>query len=276
MPSQHSVSASLSIQTFTSSEPGAWSNSYLISGMEEAILFDVFMLRSDAKQIADGIVKSGKTLKTVMISHAHPDHFMGLDVITERFPGTKAVSTRNVVADIATDGPWMFSMLQGKLGPESPTQLVVPEALSEQALVIEGETLEVVEFGEGESKHIAAVHLPRLEALLAADLVYNQAHLYLQERHLESWLERLRELADFAKGHAIKTFYPGHGKARGFELIDQTRAYLLDFAEAIKSGDAKIVKQKMLAKYPNYHVKQFLTAFSIPAYFPTADVKASA
>ena len=45
------VTESSSIQSFTSSEPGAWSNSYLISGRSEAILFDVFMLRSDAEQL---------------------------------------------------------------------------------------------------------------------------------------------------------------------------------------------------------------------------------
>ena len=28
------------------------------------------------------------------------------------------------------------------------------------------------------------------------------------------------------------------------------------------------VDQQMLAKYPEYHVRQFLTAFSIPSYFP--------
>ena len=130
MPVPNAVSTSLSIQSFTSSEPGAWSNSYLISGSTEAILFDVFMVYSDARQIADGIMKSGKTLRTVMISHAHPDHFMGLDVITERFPKAQVVSTQNVVTDIKTDGPWMFSMLQGKLGPEGPTQLVMPKALA--------------------------------------------------------------------------------------------------------------------------------------------------
>ena len=128
MSSPSSVGASLSIQQFTSSEAGVWSSSYLISGESEAILFDVFMLRSDTKQIADGIVSSGKTLKTVLISHAHPDHFMGLEVITERFPYVKVVSTENVVNDIATDGPWMFSILQGKLGPAGPTRLVAPEA----------------------------------------------------------------------------------------------------------------------------------------------------
>jgi glyoxylase-like metal-dependent hydrolase (beta-lactamase superfamily II) len=269
MTTQKAATAALSIQQFTSSEPGAWSNSYLISGESEAILFDVFMLHGDATQIADRITKSGKTLKTVMISHAHPDHFMGLDVITEHFPHARVVSTQNVVADIKSDGPWMFSMLQGKLGPEGPTRLVIPEVVAEPVLKIEHAELEVIEFGEGESKHIVAIHIPGLKALLSADLVYNNAHLYLQERHLVSWLTRLDELEAFAKDK-IATIYPGHGSAAGLELIAHTRAYLHDFAEAIKSGDAKTAEQHMQAKYPHYHVKQFLSVFSIPAYFPAA------
>ena len=269
MPAANAVSTSLSIRSFTSSEPGAWSNSYLISGASETILFDVFMLHSDAKRIADGITESGKTLRTVMISQAHPDHFIGLDVITERFPEAQVISTQNVVTDIKTDGPWMFSMLQGKLGPEGPTRLVIPKALAEPGLTFEGVKLEVVEFGEGESKHIAAVYIPKLKALLSADLVYNQAHLYLQEKHLDSWLVRLDELEAFAKDR-VTTIHPGHGKAAGLKLIGQTRAYLQDFAEAVKSGDAKTAEQRMLLKYSNYHVNQFLTAFSIPAYFPSA------
>lgn len=258
----------MSIQPVTSSDAGAWSNSYLISGESEAILFDVFMLRSDAVQLADAIEKSGKILQKVMISHAHPDHFMGLDVITERFPDAQVVSTQNVAADIKTDGPWMISMLKEKLGSEGPQRLVVPESLTEPILTLEGTKLQVVEFGECESKHIAAVYISELKSLLSADLVYNQAHLYLQERHLESWLARLDEVEAFAKNR-VETIYPGHGKAAGLELIGQTRAYLHDFAVAIKSGNAKTAEQLMLSMYPRYRVKQFLTAFSIPAYCPT-------
>ncbi len=160
-------------------------------------------------------------------------------------------------------------MLQKKLGRDGPQRLVVPEVLAEPILTIEGVKLEVVEFGEGESKHTAVVYIPGLKSLLSADLVYNQAHLYLQERHLESWLARLNEIEMFAKDR-VATIHPGHGKAAGIELIGQTRTYLHDFAEAIRSGDAKTAEQEMLAKYPQYHVRQFLTAFSIPAYFPSA------
>ena len=259
----------LSIQRFTSSEVGAWSNSYLISGKSEAILFDVFQLHSDAKRLAGMIAKSDKTLKAVMISHAHPDHFMGLDVITDRFPEARVVSTPNIVADIQKDGPWMLSLLQGKLGPEGPARLVVPEALTEPWLQIDGIELDVLEFGEGESRHIAPVYIPEAKALLSADLIYNNAHLYLQEQRLESWLVRLDELEEFSK-NCVSTIYPGHGAPGDLRLIGQTRAYLHDFADAVKTGNAKTAEERMLVKYPERHVKQFLAAFSIPAYFPSA------
>ena len=54
----------------------------------------------------------------------------------------------------------MFSMLQEKLGREGPRRLVVPEALAEPILTLEGVKLEIVEFGEGETKQIKPCTLP--------------------------------------------------------------------------------------------------------------------
>lgn len=261
-----SMNTALSVQTFTSTEAGAWSNSYLVTGVSDAILFDVPMLRGDALRVADMISASGKTLRKIIVSHAHPDHFMSLDLISDRFPQVELISTKNVVADINADGPWMLSLLQGKIGSEAASRLVVPSVASDLTFELEGVQMELVEFGECEAKHIAALFIPGSESLLSADLVYNNAHLYLQERHLESWLQRLEELADFA-GDRVSRIYPGHGSAAGLELISQTRAYLQDFTEALKTGDARAAVQRILAQYPSYHVKQFLTAFSIPAYF---------
>jgi hypothetical protein len=52
----------VAVERFSASEPGAWSNSYLISEGEEALLYDVFQLRGDAKQLADSVEASGKRL----------------------------------------------------------------------------------------------------------------------------------------------------------------------------------------------------------------------
>jgi glyoxylase-like metal-dependent hydrolase (beta-lactamase superfamily II) len=267
METKSSRKTALSIDRFTSAEAGAWSNAYVISGKMEAILYDVVMLHSDASHLGDQIESSGKTLKTVMISHSHPDHFMGLDVITQRFPQAAVVATPNVVADIQKDGPWMFSLLQNKLGPEGPTRLVIPEPLTDASLTIEGTKLDIVEFGEGESRHIAALYIPGQGDLLAADLIYHQAHCYLQEKHLDDWLARLEELEQFSRNR-VSTIHPGHGVPGDLSLIEHTRGYLRDFAEALKAGNGDSVEKFMLEKYPEHHAKQFLTVFSIPAYFP--------
>jgi glyoxylase-like metal-dependent hydrolase (beta-lactamase superfamily II) len=142
----------LAVARFSASEPGAWSNSYLINDGEHALLFDVFQLRSDAEQLAAAVEASGKKLDKVWVSHAHPDHFLQLDLIVDRFPGVQVLTTPNVLEDLKPDGPWMFDLLKGKLGPESAERLVEPTAIEGWTLPLGGSTLEVVEFGAGEAK----------------------------------------------------------------------------------------------------------------------------
>jgi glyoxylase-like metal-dependent hydrolase (beta-lactamase superfamily II)/ketosteroid isomerase-like protein len=269
LPSTETTAPALTIQTFSSSEAGAWSNAYLVSQGQESVLFDVPMLRADAEQLASMVQASSSRLTAVIVSHAHPDHFMGLDVITERFPEARVLSTPRVVADVAEDGPAMFALLKGRLGPAGPSRLVVPEPLTDLRLQVGSSPAEVVEFEEGESKHTAALHLPGSKALLCADLVYNGAHLYVAERHIDGWLTRLDELEQYAAGR-VTTLYPGHGLPGDLRLVADTRAYLRDFADAIGSGTAAAAEQQMLARYPMHRVKQFLTMFSLPAFFPAA------
>jgi len=69
MTDANATTTGLSIQRFTSSEAGAWSNSYLVGNGSEAILFDVPMLRSDAGKLAEMIVTSGKTVMMIVVNH---------------------------------------------------------------------------------------------------------------------------------------------------------------------------------------------------------------
>ena len=133
---------------------------------------------------------------------------MALEVLSARFPQARIVSTPNVVNDIRTDGPGIHSVVQQRLGEEAARRLVIPEELREDVLLLDGVSLKIVEFGESESKHIVAVHIPEQHALLCADLIYNCAHAYLQERHLAGWLERLDELEAFVREHNVATIYP--------------------------------------------------------------------
>ena len=78
------------------------------------MLYDVFMLRDDAVALAGKIKASGKNLARVFISHAHPDHFMGTEVIVEHFPDAEIISTPATIANIEEDGPWMLELLQAR------------------------------------------------------------------------------------------------------------------------------------------------------------------
>jgi glyoxylase-like metal-dependent hydrolase (beta-lactamase superfamily II) len=114
----HETNGPLTITGVASSEAGARSNAYLLDDGRDLVLFDVPMLQSDARVLAEAIDRTGRRLTTVFIWHAHPDHFLASDLIADRFPAARFVSAPNVVADIEADGPRMLRMLQGRLGPE--------------------------------------------------------------------------------------------------------------------------------------------------------------
>jgi glyoxylase-like metal-dependent hydrolase (beta-lactamase superfamily II) len=260
----------LAVERFSASDRGAWSNSYLISDGEDALLFDVFQLRSDARKLADCVEASGKRLRKVWISHAHPDHFLGLDVIIDRFPDADVLTTPNVLRDLEADGPWMFDLLKEKLGSEAAERLIEPAPVSGKDLSVGASAVEIVEFGAGEAKHHACIHLAERRAFVAADLIYNGAHLYLQEHNLEGWLARLDEFDRYAMDRGVQTIFPGHGPAGGLSLIQATREYLEAFATALETGAAESAEAAMMMRFPDYRAPQFLTLFSLPAYFPAA------
>jgi glyoxylase-like metal-dependent hydrolase (beta-lactamase superfamily II) len=165
----------------------------------------------------------------------------------------------------------MFDLLKGKLGPEAAERLIEPTAVVGSSLPLGQSSIEVVEFGSGEAKHHACLHLPDRRAFVTSDLIYNGAHLYLQEHNLEGWLARLDEFERLAANTGIQTLHPGHGPAGGLSLIQGTREYLQAFASAVMSGNAESAREAITVRFPDYRVEQFLTLFSLPAYFPAAE-----
>jgi hypothetical protein len=63
------------------------------------------------------------------------------------------------------------------------------------------------------------------------------------------------ELPSWNGSGPCRAISPSHGTAGDLTLIAQTRSYLHDFVDAIKSGDAKAAERWILAKYPEYHVR---------------------
>src|SRR5580704_11404042 len=70
----------------------------LIYGERDAVLVDTFMTVEQCNGLADAVVASGKSLKTIYVTHGHPDHFFGLKVLQDRFPNMQVLATPQVVA----------------------------------------------------------------------------------------------------------------------------------------------------------------------------------
>lgn len=221
------------------------------------------------------IQASGRTLSTVFLTHAHPDHYLGFQIIQQAFPGAHFVTTADVLADFNASGTGAQATLD-YLTPLFPagtfaSAIVTPTALSGSSVTIDGEEVDVIEAANaGEAAHNASLVLKNEDAIVTGDVLYNQYYLYLGECHHAGWITNLGAL-----GTSYTTYYPGHGAATDASAIaaDTTyintvlplmqAAYALDAGTAVDGGDPKLTaaNASLQAKYPSYG-SEFLLNFS--------------
>src|SRR5271170_4355066 len=89
--------ADLEFDLFTAEPRALASNAVLIKGREEAVLVDSCFIQSDAQKLVKLIRSSGRELTSVLVTHAHPDHYFGLGAIREAFPAAKMYARKEVI-----------------------------------------------------------------------------------------------------------------------------------------------------------------------------------
>jgi glyoxylase-like metal-dependent hydrolase (beta-lactamase superfamily II) len=270
------------VQTYSSSATGMVDiqvNSHLVSGATEALLVDSQLLVADAQAVADMVTKSGRKLTTVFLTHAHPDHYLGLAVIHAAFPSAAIVTTPAVLTDFNANAPATLALLQQNgLASVIASSLVTPSPLAGYTITLDGEPLQVVEMpNAGETAHAAALALPG-GALISGDLLMNHVHLYLGECHSEGWQRNL----DVVKAMGFTTFYPGHGKAPvDVSVFADDTSYIAGAipilraaegsdASAGDAGDPRVGAAigEIAAKFPDFE-SQFVLGFSTSTFIDT-------
>ncbi|MEU8470798.1 MBL fold metallo-hydrolase [Streptomyces sp. NPDC029006] len=66
--------------------PTASVNSWLVSDDTSVIVVDVLRSSAEAAELADAVAASGKQLLAVVVTHGHPDHYIGLRTFAETLP----------------------------------------------------------------------------------------------------------------------------------------------------------------------------------------------
>jgi glyoxylase-like metal-dependent hydrolase (beta-lactamase superfamily II) len=228
----------------------------LIEGDRDAVLVDPLMTVEQATGLADWVAATGKNLTSVYLTHAHADHWLGLGILLDRFPGAAAVAAPAVAAAIASQlksepamSSW-HSRFPGQLPP--PPNGV--EALDGDRFDLEGEDLIVVPLGHTDTDDTTALHVPSLDLVVAGDAAYNDVHLYLAESDAAgraAWLAAI----DMIEALSPRAVVAGHKipeRADDPAILDQTRRYLLDFAGALdRTTTTTELYKAMLALHPH-------------------------
>ncbi|WP_353228898.1 MBL fold metallo-hydrolase [Novosphingobium sp.] len=247
------LAAPLKFQAIATKEVSMHANMTLITGEHEAILVDVPFARSDAYRVVADILDSGKKLTTIVVTHDHPDHFFGLDVLADAFPDARIVAAPAVARDMARSVPIKFARWSGMLGTNAPHRPMVPAAMTGDTLTIEGHTLSVIGPMQGDHIDSTVVWDPETRTLIAGDVVYNGMFVWLGEHtpaRYDAWLAVLDRLDAL---HPVRVI-AGHtrpGLPDDSMAIDWTRGYIKAFARSAKVAKTPAELQAMMrAQYP--------------------------
>ncbi|EYF04510.1 MBL fold metallo-hydrolase [Chondromyces apiculatus] len=260
----------LSLQTFSGSEGGFYASSTLILGETDAVLVDAQFTLSDAGKLADMIEATGKDLRTVFITHAHPDHYFGVEVIQERFPEAEVLASPEVVDQMKALGPQKLAQWKPVYGDDLTSAPRVAEPFDGDHLELDGQRIDLVALEPGEIEHATVLHLPSTGAVIAGDMVYAGTHVWLADAdaaHRQGWLRNLETIKALAPT-AVVAGHKAPGNDDAPALLDTTAAYIRDFDEVVaESSTASDAEEEMLARYPDLKLPVMLE-YSCAAAFP--------
>jgi glyoxylase-like metal-dependent hydrolase (beta-lactamase superfamily II) len=228
-------------EMFTSDEAGLLVGSVVILGERSAVLVDAQFTAGNAGLLADMIAATGRRLESIVITHMHPDHLLGLPVLLDRFPEARAYAQADVLAVIAQVAAPMHAEIAGS-APAGvfADRVVVPEVLGADHLMLEGERIEILPPMAGDTALITPVHISGLDTLIATDIAYIDTHLWMEEVAVTDGIGAWRASVAALRAIGAGTVLPGHRKAGSPSdgtVLDATLAYL-DHWETARAASA--------------------------------------
>ena len=230
--------------------------STLIYGERDAVLVDTFLTSDQAQSLVDWVVKSGKNLTTIYVTHGHGDHFFGLASLLERFPNARAVAAPEVVKamEVQLSPKWLDDFWRKLFPGQIPEDLPIAECLEGNELALEGHTLVSFDAGRTDTAHSTCLYVPSVGLIVGGDAVYNGIHPFLAETDTKSRIEWIATL-DKLERLDPKFVVAGHKVPENSDdprILSETRKYLRDFNRMdATTGDARELYEAMLELYPD-------------------------
>jgi len=227
----------LNLQLYTADQNGFLVNSVILTGEKEAVLIDTQFSLANAHRLAAELLNAGKRLTTVYITHPHPDHYFGIEVIKAAFPDAKVVAIAPVCAAIEASFAKKIAQWGPKLGANGPTKVSLPAVLDVPILDLEGHRIEVIGPVQGDASINTMLWIADLKAVVAGDTVYGRTHVWTassDQSERTQWFKTLDRIEALTPAVVV----PGHiqpGAPLDLSLVQHTRDYLKAFDQVAGS-----------------------------------------
>ncbi|WP_072816760.1 MBL fold metallo-hydrolase [Bradyrhizobium erythrophlei] len=239
------------IHSYLSPLDGFHVNTQMIEGPTAVVIFDSQLLLPYADEVASYVQTLGKPVDRIILSHAHTDHWAGLQVLTERFADVRVFALDGVADPIRARGKARLDSFRPIYGDKIATRITVPtETITEGLQRIDGITYDFKRFIDAEADLQLAALLPEQKVLMAFDLVFSpNEHVFTVVDHFDHWiivLEQLKALQGY------DTITIGHDTPVHRSAIDSTITYVKRAREIhAASADAKTYSESLKAAFPD-------------------------
>jgi len=256
-------------------------NAYIFSDDKSVILVDCLRNSGEAAKLAQEIKEQNKPLTHILITHGHPDHYLGMRTIKNAFPDAQiVVTTEAIKKDISGFSAWMESVgwleTEPAMKPKSATN---PDGfdyennihvLNSKELKLAGGATLVLnsDYEAAECEHLTTIYSKDLNAFFANDFIYHGVHpwLAIDKKNIQHWKKQL-DVFKSVLADKNPVVYPGHGKPATMEVFDTVKKYIEDFEATVATAASRAeAMDKMKALYPEHTQADFLLLYSVNAF----------
>jgi glyoxylase-like metal-dependent hydrolase (beta-lactamase superfamily II) len=243
------------IQVVTPAGDQFWANSVIIEGAHEVMLIDAQLTRINAEKVLQAVKATNKPLSIIYITHEHADHFLGLEVFHDAYPGARIVANSNVVDRINRVYREKIDKWKGILGSDAASHVVAISKYDANFIEFDNSKIQILKNVQGDTDANTMLWLPGQKTLIAGDVLFHDLHVYTAETDKAArkcWLDSLKAIRQLKPAAVI----PGHSKVGApidaTSAVDFTERYLLIFEEELtKTNSADDLVKAMTKQFPS-------------------------
>jgi glyoxylase-like metal-dependent hydrolase (beta-lactamase superfamily II) len=243
--------------------------STLIYGDEDAVLTDPAFTTDQASALGDWVAEKNRNVTDIFITHGHGDHWFAAGLLAERF-GARVIATPGTITQMQASVD-LRPLLWDKAYPNIPPAPITAVTVPDNRLTLEGHDLVMVEVGHSDTDDTSVLHVPDLGLVVAGDVIYNGAHLYLGESVTVGGLDPWRDAIDKVEALGPRHIVCGHQNKRldddAKRTIAETRQYLDDADELLQTENTAVdFFNAKIERYPNHLARTVLWAGASALY----------